>query len=436
MGPAAGGPRWACPSACIFRWPSLAWPCRHALKISTQTSDTYNALFHQMFVHPADLDTTFRFAHLAVERGDYEAAIGALERMLFFNPKLPRVRLELGVLYFKIGSYEMAQSYLDGALQGNPPADIRAQIEVYLAEIQRRLSPTKFAATFFTGLRYQSNANAGPDGTLVRAYGQNALLGNQYAHAPDWNWFGQFSGFYSHDLGDQSGAAIEASLTGYYGKQFKFSQFDLGLLELKAGPRLPFLGGSSIHFYGIANAQSLASDPYLVTGGAGVSARFAVHSISIEPALEYRHREFLDSGTYPTASQQTGNLVSASATIQSQAGPLRWLGRLAYEHNSAAFAYDSYDRFSYEFNLPLVLNEWTVTPLVGGSFTDYGAPDPVVDPSVTRNDTEFHFGLTVDRPLHKNFGLHGEVLVSTTSSSLPNFDERNVTVVFGPTARF
>lgn len=405
-------------------------------QVSTESDAKYNAMFRQMFANPANLDVTFRFARLATLRGDYEAAIGALERMLFFNPNLPRVRLELGVLYFKIGSYQMAQSYFDGALKGNPPPKIRAKIEIYLATIKRRLSPTKFAAMFFTGLRYQSNANAGPDGTLVRAYGQDAVLSSQFTHAPDWNWFAQFSGKYAYEFGDQSGSAIEASLTGYYAKQFKYSQFDLGLVELKAGPRLPFLGGSTIHVYGIANAESLASDPYLVTEGAGVSVRFAVNGLLVEPAFEYRHRAFFDSGTYPTASQQSGNLFSAASTVRGQVGALRWEGRLAYEHNTADFAFNSYDRVSYELDLPLICRDWTVTPLVGGNFTSYRAPDPIVDPNVKRRDTEFHFGVTVDRPLRKNVAVHGEALVSTTSSTLPNFAQRNVTVVIGPTARF
>ena len=34
--------------------------------------------------------------------------MAALERMLLFNPDLPRVQLELGVLYFRMGAFELA----------------------------------------------------------------------------------------------------------------------------------------------------------------------------------------------------------------------------------------------------------------------------------------------------------------------------------------
>ena len=61
--------------------------------------------------------------------GDNEAAVSALERMLLFNPNLPRVELELGALYFRMGSFEMARSYFDKALAANPPAEVKSRID-------------------------------------------------------------------------------------------------------------------------------------------------------------------------------------------------------------------------------------------------------------------------------------------------------------------
>ena len=77
-----------------------------------------DALFKRILVKPDDLATAFRFAEIETQLGDYEAAIGALERMLFYNKDLPRVRLELGVLYFRLGSYGTARTSLESALAG------------------------------------------------------------------------------------------------------------------------------------------------------------------------------------------------------------------------------------------------------------------------------------------------------------------------------
>ncbi len=61
-------------------------------------------LFKRMLVRPNDLEATFRYSEIETKLGDYEAAIGALERMLFYNPNLPRVKFELGLLYFRLQS--------------------------------------------------------------------------------------------------------------------------------------------------------------------------------------------------------------------------------------------------------------------------------------------------------------------------------------------
>ena len=55
--------------------------------------------------------------------------------MLLFNPNLARVQLELGALYFRMGSYELSRTYFDKALAGNPPPEVKSRIETYLAEI-------------------------------------------------------------------------------------------------------------------------------------------------------------------------------------------------------------------------------------------------------------------------------------------------------------
>jgi tetratricopeptide (TPR) repeat protein len=108
-----------------------------------------------MLLDPANLDKSFKYAELGIQIGDYEAAISALERMLLYNPDLPRVHLELGVLYFRLGSYVIARSYLTRAVKGdNVPDDVRARVAVFLDDIDDRLSKHRFSGSVYGGLRY------------------------------------------------------------------------------------------------------------------------------------------------------------------------------------------------------------------------------------------------------------------------------------------
>ena len=74
---------------------------------------------------------------MAAKLGDNEAAVSALERMLLFNPNLPRVQLELGALYFRMGSFEIARSYFEKAAAANPPPEVRGRIDSISREIAR-----------------------------------------------------------------------------------------------------------------------------------------------------------------------------------------------------------------------------------------------------------------------------------------------------------
>jgi hypothetical protein len=51
--------------------------------------------------------------------------------MLIYAPNTPRLQLELGVLYYRIGAYEVAPSYF-AACQS---AGDRNQIKLYLAQL-------------------------------------------------------------------------------------------------------------------------------------------------------------------------------------------------------------------------------------------------------------------------------------------------------------
>src|SRR5258708_35593049 len=72
-------------------------------------------LFQRTLRDPGNLDVTFAYADAAAKLGDNEAAVSALARMLLFNPNLPRGQLELGALYFRMVSSDVARTYFERA---------------------------------------------------------------------------------------------------------------------------------------------------------------------------------------------------------------------------------------------------------------------------------------------------------------------------------
>ncbi len=95
-----------------------------------------------MLQNPGDLDIAFEYAELSTQVGDYEGAVSTLERMLIFAPNTPRLQLELGILYYRLGSYEIARSYF-AQVVANPNVlpGIGAKVQLYLQQLaNHRLS--------------------------------------------------------------------------------------------------------------------------------------------------------------------------------------------------------------------------------------------------------------------------------------------------------
>jgi hypothetical protein len=405
----------------------------------------YDALFNQMYQSPANLDVSFKFAEQAVARGDYEAAIGALERMLFFNPNLPRVKLELGVLYLKLGSYELARSYFLDAIKGPVPDEIRGQVNAYLAQIDRRMSVYDYSVFAQVGLRHQTNANVGPNDLLVRALGQDAILDSAYGKRPDWNSFQTVAASVGYKLNTR-GDVMEASLLALGSQQFKLSQFNLGLVELIAGPRIAIGQNASFKVYGIGDMVWLGDSNYFNAAGGGVSVRSTIGELGfIEGFVEGRHRSFFNSVNFPTAADQTGDFLSSGVVTDLRlTSNMRGVIRAGFDQNQAIFDYNSYKRYSidlalpYEFVLPILGKpyQFVIAPTLGFSWANYAAPNAIIDPTTLRNDSEQRYGAIFDAQVYDNVGIRTQVQYSKIESSLPNYRTSNFAVGFGPTVRF
>ena len=68
-----------------------------AQEVSAEQRARLDAAFQELLENPTDLDKTYAYAKMAEAAGDYEGAITSYERLLLFNPDLPRVKTELGV---------------------------------------------------------------------------------------------------------------------------------------------------------------------------------------------------------------------------------------------------------------------------------------------------------------------------------------------------
>jgi tetratricopeptide (TPR) repeat protein len=405
-------------------------------------------LFQGVLTQPGNLGNTIQYAGAAANRGDIESAISTYEQLRFYNPKLAATRFQLGVLYYQLGSYDQARGYLQTALEmPDVTPELRQKIVDLLEIVDKKLRPDQFSGFAETGLRYQSNASLGPGAQTVLASG--GTINNTFLAHPDWNWFGTVGVNYVHDFETQTGETFEASIIGYDAQQFKLNQFDIGLLELRAGPRFTFAPGDpngvSVKPYVVATGATLADAFYMGGIGGGLTLHAAVANVSLDPYFEIVQQTFHNSTLYPLASGLDGTVstygLQASGPV---ASGLSWQTRIAYAHADNQFAFDSYDSFAADLWLPWTVSfpgswstrPWLIIPTGGVTTWRYNAPDPFVDPFNAAHTTEWRVGLGLEVPLWGRLILASLVQYRNATSNVAAFSFRDLSVSAGPLIRF
>jgi tetratricopeptide (TPR) repeat protein len=86
-------------------------------QIKPEMKAQYDMAFQEMLSKPGNLEVALRYATVAKQAGDLEGAIGTYEGMLLIDSNLPEIRVELGMLYYQLKSYDLARSHFQAALE-------------------------------------------------------------------------------------------------------------------------------------------------------------------------------------------------------------------------------------------------------------------------------------------------------------------------------
>jgi Tetratricopeptide repeat len=429
--------------------PLIAFAAAASAQNASDFARDIDPLFQGVLTQPGNLGNTVQYAGAAANRGDIESAISTYEQLRFYNPKLAATRFQLGVLYYQLGSYDEARGYLQTALEmPDCTPELRQKIEDLLEIVDKKLWPDQFTGFAQTGLRYQSNATLGTGAQTVLASG--GTINSNFLARPDGNWFATAGVNYVHDFETQTGETFEASAIGYDAQQFSVHQVDIGLLELRAGPRFALspgdVNGITVKPYVVATGATLADAPYMGGAGGGLTLHGALANVSLDPYVEVVQQSFIDSALYPLASGLSGTLSTYGLQASGPIGSgLAWQTRLAYAHANDNFAFDSYDSFAADVWLPWSVSipgtwagsrPWLIIPTGGVTTWHYGAPDPFVDPFNTARVTEWRAGLGLEVPLWGKFILATLVQYRDATSNVAAFSYRDLSVSAGPLIRF
>ena len=371
----------------------------------------YDAAFDEMQRDPGNSDKALAYAEAAIKVGDLEGAIGALERLLIFNPDLPRIRLEVGVLYYRLGSYDLARSYLAQlADRADLPEDVRAKVKDYLAQIDQLSSQHRLTGQVLTGFRYQSNATYGPSGSGLSILGLN-FPATSSGGKGDANFFGLGAVNYVYDFQQPDPLTLEANLTMYGAKQFRQTFLDLSLTQIDVGPRFGLsnlLEGASVRPYVVGDYLSLGGSHFLASYGGGVNG-FAplMDRLTLLTNFEIQNRQYYTDASRPRIENRTGDYIAIRVSPQYALTENQLIGFLAEVDRT--LAEQGYERqtqlvlgptYQIRFDSPIpqtgLLRPWTGSLGFNHVWRWYSVPDVLVDPFNTRRDSEYNLGATLE----------------------------------------
>ncbi|MBB4955134.1 tetratricopeptide (TPR) repeat protein [Agrobacterium vitis] len=374
------------------------------------------ALFQIMLDHPGNLDAAFEYAALSSQIGDLEGAIATLERMLIFAPGLPRLQLELGVLYFRLGAFKTAKTYFDAAVSGtNTPPEVRQKVEHYQQAITHNTDTVAFSGSISAGTRYQTNANSGPGSATVTLNGLNYLLSNDARKSSD------LSTYVSGDVQNvidlpMQGVKFKTSLRAYGEFYRDRTDLNLGYGELTAGPSFDLnsigLEGYGLDTYGIIGGGILSGDPLMATFGAGALLTMRANNNAFYGIRsEYRYEHLYNSTDHPTLSDKSGDRLQTqfmSVYRLSDSVNLGFSGIV--DRFNADVDYNSYWQFaassgvSVDFMSPISSQseQWNFSASTLLSQRLYDEADPMISAS-SQHMTRWSINLTQTVPIAKKW---------------------------------
>jgi hypothetical protein len=407
----------------------------------------YDQAFRATYDHPADVAAALEFAKVARLAGDLEGAIGALERVLIFNPDLAVVDLELGLLYRALGSLDAARIHLQRADPAQlAPAD-RALRDRTLAELDAELARNKLSGIASTGLRYQTNANAGATEAARLAGGVPGAFASLRTR-PDEDAFAAVTVIDSYDLGDQAGDSWETRLSLYGTRQFHRHLLNIGLAELDTGPRFR-LGDSSdptLRPYGVANVFELGGTTYFVSSGGGVNFHAPLGPRwTLDTTFEARSLSFNRSSLEPTAPDYDARQVLGRLLVgyTPDAADLVTATLQALDYD-ARRNFQTYDElrlsasYTHRFAAPWswLSQPWAASLYGGPVGRWYDHADPNIDPLQRRADGEWDLGAALIVGLADKLDFRLELQQVWANSNVPLYEYRDTALLGSLELRF
>ena len=419
----------------------------HGLNQAPRYSSKYESAFEAMTADLANSEKSFDFVQVAIAEGDVAGATAALERILRLNPQLNNIKLELGVLYARVGRESAARPFIVAALQDPTiPPQVKRHGEEILHEPTRAAAlppsapaPKNLKLSIFAGAQYETNPNAAPESALVVGLSGPTLIsgtGLSVQRSEDYAGVFLLNSEYDYPLrGLGTPTELVGDATFYQNVYDETDNLNATSLVGRIGPRLYFSPGtrreSYVRPYVSGSYLGLSGDTYYSAFGGGVTFLIGTNSnVSIIGNGVVEHRDYDNSNVRPINSQQAGTYETFSLGAATPLGDdisveLDGFGEGASTRNASM----DYRRLGVRAGVAAAVpapmhagnGNWLVTGSISYRNTAYDAPDPLIDPSHKRDENRFSVAGGLHIPISPRLAVELNIEYTNNGSNLPNY---------------
>lgn len=405
--------------------------------------------FAAMFEAPDDVALMFQYAVTSIRLQDFEAAITTLERILIYNPNLPRVKVELGASYFRIGSYPVAKFYFEEVINDDTaePA-LKERVQLFLDEINKRTRTSYFTGRVGIDTVFTSNANFGPEGRNILFLGApRVLLGPNVTSQTDagFGLVGRVSHIY--DLASANGDVWRSDLAFSAVRYAETSSGATDVVLFRSGPRLSLDDdryGPKIRPYVELSHVRFAKDPLQTTIGAGFELTNTLNqSMSLFSDLRIAWR---DSHIKTAAVDLNGDTIDQDGlNVRAKAGvnyfydqniTLRgfllaeFTGAETDQEQSYELGVGGVGTYRYDSGLEVASRDWLVSAGFRGVYRRFDEEN-IVQPARKREDLDLRLHIGHTAYLQDDLSLTARAEYFVRESNVKNFDLDSFTAKIG-----
>ena len=329
-------------------------------KLIEETNLQREKIFAELIEDPTNLDFLFKYANLSILLGDLEAAISVFEQMLIYEPDLPRIRLELGVLYFRLNAYPSAKLYLNSVKKYDAPEEVLKKVDSFLDSIVEAERDFVHQHVLSMGLTRSSNANSGIDDDIIEIAGFSLEVPDTSKPQNDLTRNIRYTYTLNQDLNHPRGDKVNYLIALTDQRLETFSQFDTSSIVTSATRTFNLEGNPTSIFSRpsidatitgfivlLADKSLLNSQKYDLkfTGALSDSAYFAIGGF-------HDQRKFL-------INDLKSGLMNGLFLSNSYISDSNILTEIEYEYSkyNAKASYETYQSNSFGLNVTSVLGK-------------------------------------------------------------------------------